>query len=1144
MMELNKYQKKAVETIDENVAVTAGAGTGKTKVLTERFIYLLENGDLEEYKEIESIVAITFTNKATQEMLERIRAEIRKRSNKDEKWKRFYRDMEKANISTIHGFCARILRENPMEAKIDPYFEILDDVESFQLLKESIFQVLSEGLEEDENTFNMMVHMNQNRVENIVSDFYSLYRDIRNIGTSLEEVKESTLAHLESLEYEEESIGQIRDLIEYIMSKSRSNSKIVKIKDHELWIDFRDGNLKEDIYTYASFLKDNLGNNKKVQGEIDRVNELLDKILSTKEKEYLWLYETILDLLIEIHQVYRSKKMEIGALDYDDLQIKLLELFDDEEVLRKYQNKFKYFMIDEFQDTNELQKKIFYRLASLEEPLDRQNLFVVGDPKQSIYGFRGADIDVFYQVMEDMGNTIVLKDNYRSVNTVLEFVNEVFSQLMAGRYDELFFNKKSKNEIDILILENEEKLSNEEASYREAYDIAKRIKALVAEGRFKYRDIAILFRASTRNHIYEKALKDYNIPYYNSSSKRFYHRQEILDILNGLKTISNPYDKLAAIGFLRSPMVGLKDTTIYWLLKEGDQKLYSSLLKHRDNPRFSGEERSKLGEAAKLLSYFYRVKNLYGVDRLVSLLVEKTLFIETSLLKAEGKQIVANIYKFMEMANEFYRDNNGSLEDFIDYIESLKATSESESIIQSEEEDVVKLMTIHSSKGLQFPVVIIAEMGRINRPSTPRLLYNKELGIGVRLEDCTGLYERINNINKEREAEELKRILYVAMTRAEEMLILACYGQDTGFKKLIKGILPEGKYEHAEELELEKEDYIPVRDLDESLLLAPRIEEEGEGEKAGKANVLPLLYNFPNFNKKEFSYYNISQFQKFKSCRRSFYLDYFWGLDTEFDLDEEDIKVDDYLVHKWELDYRAESGYSVDLPPPMAAEALEDKVEALKESKEADIVEEGLRGLDKGNIVHKFCQLYREGLDREVLLGDIVRSFGFKYHKAIERQLKPYIDNYLKFHREDYDEVHSEKPFYFKIGDSYFKGIIDRIVLKDGQIEIMDFKTNRVGNLKALIKYYQPQLQLYAYVVERIFKRKVESASILFLEKGIKVDIDISEAALKRTLAEVEDFIKFVDQHKDIKDYERAKECNEYCIHKTFCQISAQCGIS
>ena len=170
-MELNKYQKKAVETIDENVAVTAGAGTGKTKVLTERFIYLLENGDLEEYKEIESIVAITFTNKATQEMLERIRAEIRKRSNKDEKWKRFYRDMEKANISTIHGFCARILRENPMEAKIDPYFEILDDVESFQLLKESIFQVLSEGLEEDENTFNMMVHMNQNRVENLVSDF-------------------------------------------------------------------------------------------------------------------------------------------------------------------------------------------------------------------------------------------------------------------------------------------------------------------------------------------------------------------------------------------------------------------------------------------------------------------------------------------------------------------------------------------------------------------------------------------------------------------------------------------------------------------------------------------------------------------------------------------------------------------------------------------------------------------------------------------------------------------------------------------------------------------------------------------------------------------------------------------------------------
>ena len=129
-------QQQAIETIDKNLAVSAGAGTGKTKVLTERYIYILEHGKLEEFKAIESIVAITFTNKATQEMIERIRKEIKKNFSKGPKWRRFYRDLERANISTIHGFCSKILRENPIEANIDPYFEVLDDNISSKLLKE------------------------------------------------------------------------------------------------------------------------------------------------------------------------------------------------------------------------------------------------------------------------------------------------------------------------------------------------------------------------------------------------------------------------------------------------------------------------------------------------------------------------------------------------------------------------------------------------------------------------------------------------------------------------------------------------------------------------------------------------------------------------------------------------------------------------------------------------------------------------------------------------------------------------------------------------------------------------------------------------------------------------------------------------
>ena len=145
-----------------------------------------------------------------------------------------------------------------------------------------------------------------------------------------------------------------------------------------------------------------------------------------------------------------------------------------------------------------------------------------------------------------------------------------------------------------------------------------------------------------------------------------------MDIINGLKLISNPYDNIAAIGFLRGPMVGLKDTSIYWLLKYLDRNLYKTLQNNKDNPIFPKEEKEKLQEAAEILEYFYKVKNLYSVADILDILLKKTLFVETSLLKAEGSQIVANIYKFIEMTNEYHSEENNSLEDYIDYIETIK----------------------------------------------------------------------------------------------------------------------------------------------------------------------------------------------------------------------------------------------------------------------------------------------------------------------------------------------------------------------------------------------------------------------------------------------------------------------------------------
>lgn len=1084
-------QLEAIQTIDRNLAVNAGAGTGKTKVLTERFIYILEHGDLEEFKEVESIVAITFTNKATQEMIERIREEIKKKFHMGEKWKRFYRDLERANISTIHGFCAKILRENPIEVGIDPYFEILDDNISLSLLKESIVHVLDIGLERDKNVFKMMQFFDKDRIENIVEDFVHIYNKIRTVGMDMERVKQQTIDYIDSLNVRTEDIEEVKEILTYLMDNLSKRSKIYRLKSDPIWEEFNSGNYREDIFHYIEYIYENLGSSSKEVEKQNRLKNLLISILLGKEKGYLWLYEIVSDILIHIDMYYSQLKRELGGLDYDDLQILVLKLLENKDIRNKYQEKFRYFMIDEFQDTNELQKQIFYRLTSIDEPLDRENLFIVGDPKQSIYGFRGADIDVFYDVLHDIegyghDNIITLSKNYRSIDTIIEFINTIFTGLMDERYDGLLSNKISKNLIDVEIIEKEdmEKIdgidNNMLANIYEAEVIAKRIESLVRSGEYSYGDFALLFRATTRSHIYEKILKDYNIPYYNSSSKRYFYRQEVIDIINAIKSISNPYDNIATIGFLRGPMIGVRDDTIYWLLRNREDNIYNTMLRMEEDPIIDDDEREKLQEAIDLMNYFLDVKDLYDVSTFVEKIVEKTLFIETLSSSSDGEQSVANIYKFIDMTRKYDRENNTSLEDYIDYLEERRLDSEQEGIIQSAKDDVVKIMTIHGSKGLQFPVVIIPEMARSIGVSHSTILFDKDIGLGIRAKDNRALYDILKERQDNRDKEEIKRVLYVAMTRAKSLLILGNQGGNRGFKSLIQDLIDENQYRLIQDIELSHEEILTSKSKDMGLLCQ---------DKGYKDISVPDLYDIVNYNKKVFERYNISQYLVFRSCKRRFFMDYYWKLDA------------DLLGHKDELETS------------------------------------GLSGVDRGNVVHRFCRVYRYGMDKESLLRDIVSSYGISYDRDVYMDLSTYIDNYLSDYSEDYNHIYSEKPFHIKLGDTYITGVIDRIVIKGDKIEILDFKTNRLWNKEYLVHYYEPQLQLYAYAVEKILGKKVNRADIFFLEDGEKKSVDISSEVLEKNIESIVEFIDYVRENKDIDRYFKTNYCDKKCPHMEFCNL-------
>ena len=1082
-------QLKAISTIDKNVAVNAGAGTGKTKVLTERFVYILEHGVLEENKEVESIVAITFTKKATQEMVERIRKEIRKNFHKGNKWTRFYRDMEKSNISTIHSFCGKLLRENPIESKVDPLFEVLDDRKANELLNESILEALDKRLE-DKNIFKLMLTLKEFRTKNLVDDIKGVYNLIRTVGVSLCEVKDITINHLEGLKIDNNDLILIKDTIIYLQGKLGKNSNIVKLGFDPLWIKFIENEpCEEELFYILEHIRARLGTSKKEEEYFELLRTTLDRVLISKEAGFKWLYSSMLDLLIAIDKIYSDKKEKISGLDYDDLQIKVLTLLDNKIIRKKYQNKFRYIMIDEFQDTNELQKKIFYKLSTDQTILDQQNLFVVGDPKQSIYAFRGADIDVFYDVIEDIKNAsnekpITLSKNYRTVDTVLGFINSIFTVLMEDKYNQLAPFHLSQNKIDIEVLEDSEfDAGSEESIIFEANLIAKRIKRLVVSGEYNYKDFALLFRATTRNFYYEEALRSYNIPYYNSSSRQFFKRQEILDIINALKSISNPYDTISSIGFLRGPMVGLSDNTIFWLLKDIEFNLHNTISSYTLNQfrDLSQDEIDKIKKAKDLLDYCYSIKDICSISYLLDKILEKTNFIEAHLLEHNGKQSLANIYKFIDIVNSYENSNMESLEDFIDYIEILKNDNESEGTIESEESDVVKLLTIHKSKGLQFPVVIIPEMSKDIRNIHPRFLFNKDIGIGIKTNDIRGIYDSIKVDLDERDKEERKRILYVAMTRAEKMLILGNQGKNKGFKEMVKDLLSPEYITSIRNVELDKESIAPVKMVDTDI--------HTTAENESFRLELLGLENIPN---KRFERYSISQFLAYKSCKRSFYLDYYKRLKVSDDYEFDEIES---------------------IPSP------------------------NISAIDKGNIVHRFCELYSTGLDKKVLLQNITMSYGIDFDEDIYVELEPYIDNYIHYsNSKTYDKVYIEKPFHLNMGNNYITGVIDRINIKDGMIEIVDFKTSHLKNKDNLIAHYGPQLNFYAYAVEKIMKMNVNKASILFLENGEEVFIDISKETIERVKKEISEFIIFVENNSTIDAYNTTDSCNNYCNHISICE--------
>lgn len=445
-------------------------------------------------------------------------------------------------------------------------------------------------------------------------------------------------------------------------------------------------------------------------------------------------YERNIDVITEIYKKYQVMLKRANSMDFDDLLLNVLKLFkENPDVLEKYSDRFRYISVDEFQDTNTVQYEILKLLQS-----KHQNLFVVGDDDQSIYGWRGAEIKNILNFDKDFPDAKVFKleQNYRSTKKILNVANEIIGK-NSRRHDKKLWTENSDGvKIETYCGYNESE---------EAYYVVSQIESLVRYGNMKYSDFAILMRMNALSRSFEQECSKYGIPSRVFGGFKFFERKEIKDLVAYLKVITNIYDDESLIRIINVPKRGIGETTIKKLTAAADQKNISVLQAITDEEclaAFNKGTRTKLTDFARLIDELFVYEKNHGVADFVNYVIARTAYKESLSDKEAEVDRLMNLDEFMNSVDEFVKQNPNCT--VRDYIESVSLVSDRET---DDSTDYITLATVHAAKGLEFKVVFV-----------------------VGLED--GIFPNARARFDDNEMEEERRLMYVAVTRAEERLYL------------------------------------------------------------------------------------------------------------------------------------------------------------------------------------------------------------------------------------------------------------------------------------------------------------------------------------------------------------------------------------
>lgn len=893
-------QEKAIYDRNQNILVSASAGSGKTAVLVQRAIELIKEG-----VDVDRMLMVTFTDAAAKSMRDKIRDALQEEMHQPvnspedkEAQRRMGQQISRlaaADISTIHAFCLKLIKRYYYLIHLDPQFRLLTDSTERRLLQEEVWQQVSEDFytkneERDEGhaSFSELVaNFSSDRDDQGLDDLILRLYEVANAQADPEEwlgnlskqyflgnndatqsqffqeqLKPVIKSEIDQLINDCHELSlQMADLgfdkpAEIIKSDGEMISELTTTLDEGKWNDLRaafqnikfkrmSGGPKKADPEYDNYK----GLTKERDGLKDRVKKIADEYFAYDEEKFRQLSQNAANLLnefsrvtVEFSRAYQQAKLNRHVLEFSDLEHYAYQILtppeDDaewQELVDGLRDHYQEIMIDEYQDTNPLQEKILMQLTSPE----RENLFMVGDVKQSIYRFREADPTLFLGKYERYregkgGEAIVLAENFRSMKNVTGFTNLLFEQLMDQQVGEIDYDedahlkyaaldyetKENKPQPTELLLYDanaeDEQTQEDEKLTGELQMVALRIKQMIANKELiydrnqkkmrpiKYSDIVLLERTKTINNSLMEQFNQLEIPLTVHDVESYFQATEVRVMVALLKIIDNPHQDIPLVAVLRSPMVGLNNKELAFIrLQKRHADFYTALQACQDNftnhhllhqSPLTRDELSELQGKIDLflerLTNFRQVAQQQTIVDLIWQVYEETGYLDYVGAMPGGQQRQANLHALYERAHSYEQSSFKGLYQFITFIEKMQQHDQDLGIAPTQlDTNTVNVMTIHGSKGLQFPIVFLIDAGhRFNEAAVKETaVVDANAGVGIKVMDNERMvYDTpqrqilLNNIQKSERAEDL-RVLYVALTRAEQRLIItASFNENRG----------------------------------------------------------------------------------------------------------------------------------------------------------------------------------------------------------------------------------------------------------------------------------------------------------------------------------------------------------------------------